>query len=370
MLEPAVVRRGRAGPPGASVETAFERGSILRGGERERRRLPADRDRRDRRVRRDGVYLPCPLGRRWVVRPGGVLRPNPERVRALWQAAVGLPGGARQPAAVVELAHWKVVAVSVEEKRKVAEVDEVAPLGPPVILVSGGRSMRHDQLAGVGSTFPPGLWLAPASQLAIGEPDAWPHSPQPWSSRRHSEKVAPPSLETMNMAVSLCETCGGPFSMAVSGGFVSTVHLRVAGDASGFPARSTARTRKRSRAVVQPRIGLGRRAAAVVAAVELALEGRVLLARGELEAVAAVGEVIRRLGELRRRSLDVDIPLAGCGRRIRVSRPIDRAYAKGVFAPREPLVGLRRGAGLELRAVRDCTRAWRSARSTRTRRSR
>jgi len=50
--------------------------------------------------------------------------------------------------------HWKVAALSVEENRKVAEVEEVAPLGPPVMAVSGGRSIRHDQLAGVGSTFP------------------------------------------------------------------------------------------------------------------------------------------------------------------------------------------------------------------------
>src|SRR4029079_4821114 len=76
----------------------------LRGRKRERRRLPADRDRRDRRVRRDGVDLPCPFGRRRVVPPGGVLRPHAERVRALWEAAVCLSGGARRPAPVIELA--------------------------------------------------------------------------------------------------------------------------------------------------------------------------------------------------------------------------------------------------------------------------
>src|SRR5215203_3646778 len=41
-------------------------------------------------------------------------------------------------------------------------------------------------------------------------------------------------------------------------------------------------------AVVQSRISLGRGAGSVVAIVELALEGRVLFARGELEAVASV----------------------------------------------------------------------------------
>src|SRR5215217_3044278 len=67
-------------------------------------------------------------------------------------------------------------------------------------------------------------------------------------------------------------------------------------------------------AVVQPRISLGRGAGPVVAIVELALEGRVLFARGELEALASVGEVVRCLGELRCRRLGVDVPFTGCWR--------------------------------------------------------
>jgi hypothetical protein len=50
--------------------------------------------------------------------------------------------------------HWKVAAVSGEENLKVAEVEDVGPLGPAAMLVSGGRSIRHDQLAGEASTFP------------------------------------------------------------------------------------------------------------------------------------------------------------------------------------------------------------------------
>src|SRR4029079_8847596 len=46
------------------------------------------------------------------------------------------------------------------------------------------------------------------------------------------------------------------------------------------------------RAVIQPRIGLGRRAGLVGAVVELALEGRVLLARGEPETVVSVGGLV------------------------------------------------------------------------------
>src|SRR5215204_5299105 len=135
--------------------------------------------------------------------------------------------------------HRNVAAVSVDENRKVAVDDEVEPLGPAVIAVSGGRSTRHDQLAGVGSTFPArSLARARITCLPSDSPDTWPHSPQPWLSRRHS-KVAPDSLETEKVAVPLCETCGGPFSMAVSGGFVSTVHLWLTGDGSEFPAPSS-----------------------------------------------------------------------------------------------------------------------------------
>ena len=132
--------------------------------------------------------------------------------------------------------HWNVAAVSGEENRKVAEAEEVGPVGPAVIAVSGGRSIRHDQLAGVGSTFPARSFARARMMCFPSEsPDTWPHSPQACPSRRHS-KVAPASLETVNVALPLCEFRGGPASMLVSGGEVSTVHFRLAGEASGFPA--------------------------------------------------------------------------------------------------------------------------------------
>ena len=40
--------------------------------------------------------------------------------------------------------HWKVAAVSSDENRNVADVDEVGPLGPDVRDVWGGRSTRHE----------------------------------------------------------------------------------------------------------------------------------------------------------------------------------------------------------------------------------
>src|SRR5439155_3649939 len=48
----------------------------------------------------------------------------------------------------------------------------------------------------------------------------------------------------VNVAVMSCVTLDGPESMIVSGGIVSTIHVRAAGDGSTFPARSVARTLK------------------------------------------------------------------------------------------------------------------------------
>ncbi len=93
-------------------------------------------------------------------------------------------------------------------------------------------------------------------------------------------------------------------------------------------------------AVVEPGIGLRRGARGVATVIELALEGRVFLARGELEPGIA-GERVRRLGELRRRRLRVDLPLAQRRRRIGVSRAVDRTDAERMLSLGEPRVRLR-----------------------------
>ena len=63
------------------------------------------------------------------------------------------------------------------------------------------------------------------------------------ASRRHS-KLAPASLEKVKVGVSSLVGPAGPPSIAVSGACVSTVHVRLAGDPSVFPAASVARTWK------------------------------------------------------------------------------------------------------------------------------
>ena len=63
-----------------------------------------------------------------------------------------------------------MAAVSLDKNRNVAEVNAFAPLGPSVIVVCGGRSMRHDQLAGVGSTSPAVSGPRPHDVLAVRQP--------------------------------------------------------------------------------------------------------------------------------------------------------------------------------------------------------
>jgi hypothetical protein len=63
-------------------------------------------------------------------------------------------------------------------------------------------------------------------------------------SSAHS-KLEPVSLaENSKLALVLVVVGGGPKLMVVCGAVVSTVHVKVAGVGSAFPARSTARTSK------------------------------------------------------------------------------------------------------------------------------
>ena len=179
-----------------------------------------------------------------------VCRPSARFVRTF-----GGEHGVQPPASSL---HSKLEA-SVEENSKLATFEVIVPEGPEVIDVSGGvvstttASTVHVRVAGDGSTLP-------AASFALTEnvcaPDASPaaalgdeQADQSSASSLHS-KPEPGSVEENSKdAVLEVVVPAGPKVIKVSGGVVSgtvvsTVHVRVAGEASMLPAESVARTEK------------------------------------------------------------------------------------------------------------------------------
>src|SRR5450432_331722 len=127
----------------------------------------------------------------------------------------------------------------------VTELVLTKPAGARVITVSGGvPSTVHVTDAGVGSTLPA---MSMARALNVCKPSA---SPVYDSSGRQLVHAAPSRLHwyvtlsfEKNEKVAVDPVRAGGFTKnAVSGGVASTVHVRVAGVPSVFPAVSTART--------------------------------------------------------------------------------------------------------------------------------
>ena len=115
----------------------------------------------------------------------------------------------------------------------------VGPVGPAVIVVSGGTvSIVKVRLAGVGSTFPAAS-RARTSNVYVPSASAPTlcgdvHAVNAAAFSRHSN-VAPTSEPNVN-------TGGPPASSVVFGAVVSIVNVRLAGVWSTFPAASRART--------------------------------------------------------------------------------------------------------------------------------
>ena len=132
---------------------------------------------------------------------------------------------------------------------KVGVVLFVVPDGPLSIMVFGAAvSTVKLRNAGVGSTLPA---ESVARTSKVCEPSARAavvsgaeQSPQGPPSKRHSN-VVPSSLEEKpNVGVGSFVAPAGPESIVVSGGLLSTLKLRWAGEASLFPAGSMARAWK------------------------------------------------------------------------------------------------------------------------------
>jgi hypothetical protein len=126
--------------------------------------------------------------------------------------------------------HWKLEPVADEEKVKVGVGSLVVPLGPPVIVVSGGvvSTVKLCE-AGVGSVLPAGsvaltskVWEP--SVRALDEVWVLPgpeHAPNAPESKRHSK--LDPASDEVKAKVGVVSLVGpeGPESTEVSGGVVS-----------------------------------------------------------------------------------------------------------------------------------------------------
>ncbi|MEJ7787875.1 MAG: hypothetical protein WKF96_23990, partial [Solirubrobacteraceae bacterium] len=151
--------------------------------------------------------------------------------------------------------HSKLASASLEANSNVGVSSALVADGPVVIVVCGGAvSMTLKlRLAGVGSVLPaasvprtsylcrPGL----TALVVCGEV----HDAKGSPSTRHSKLDPASSALNANVGVSSSLVGGGPAVIVVSGGVVSggvvsTVKAREAGDESVLPAASVARTAK------------------------------------------------------------------------------------------------------------------------------
>lgn len=108
-----------------------------------------------------------------------------------------------------------------------------------------GSSSVHVATAGVGSTLPAtslavtaSLW-APSGRSVYDVGEVHGCAARPSSEQL---KVALSEAVNVNVAVIDVSLAGGPDAIVVSGAIESTVHVRVAGLGSGFPAVSVAMT--------------------------------------------------------------------------------------------------------------------------------
>ena len=186
------------------------------------------------RVAGDGSRLPATS----VARTDHVCDPSDNPLSAR--------GDAHATQAPVSSLHSKLAAVSVAENEKLAALEATVPDGPVTIDVSGGVvSTVQLRVAGDGSTLPAASTARtdhvcdPSDNPLSARGDA--HPTQAPASRRHSKE--PDSVEeNAKVAAPEATVPDGPAVIDVSGGVVSTVHVRDAGDGSTLPAWSLART--------------------------------------------------------------------------------------------------------------------------------
>ena len=164
-------------------------------------------------------------------------------------STLGDEHGANSPASSL---HSNVEPASGVKNSNVAELEVVVSDGPAVMNVSGGKVSGtevltvHVRVAGDGSVFPTAsrartenvCWPLVSSVSTFGDE----HETNSPASSLHS-KVEPGSVEeNSNDAVVDALVPEGPEVINVSGATASTVHVRVAGEASRLPAASFALT--------------------------------------------------------------------------------------------------------------------------------
>src|SRR4051812_34150345 len=130
-----------------------------------------------------------------------------------------------------------------------AVFEGVTPVGPPVMFVTG-NVVSIDQVrdSSVRSTLPAASFARtssvcePSARSGNSSSDA--QGDQSPVSSLHSKPAPVSPVENSNVASAVVATLPsvGPSSIVVSGGTVSTVQWRVAGDASVLPAASVALT--------------------------------------------------------------------------------------------------------------------------------
>ena len=161
----------------------------------------------------------------------------------------GVVQGAKAPAST---RHSKVEPASVAVNENVGVESLVVPVGPAVMVVSGGVvsevSTVNARLAGVASVLPAASVArtskvcAPRLNAPVVNGDV--HGANAAASTRHSN-VEPASVAVNEkLGVVSLVTPLGPAVIVVSGAVVSTVNDRLAGVGSMLPAGSIARTSK------------------------------------------------------------------------------------------------------------------------------
>jgi hypothetical protein len=147
----------------------------------------------------------------------------------------------------VSRAHSNVAVESGELNEKLAALDELGFEGDDEMLVSGTTvSIDHVKLAGVPSTFPA---ASLARTLNVCEPSTsveygfgLVQGVNVRVSRAHSNVAVASGEVKLKLAVVALVVAAGLAVMLVSGATVSTVHVKLAGVPSTFPAASLART--------------------------------------------------------------------------------------------------------------------------------
>jgi hypothetical protein len=212
-------------------------------------------------------------------------------------------GEAQSPQGRESSEHSKLELASLEEKLKLALVEVVVAGGPESIEVLGGvvspdNCTVHPRVAGVGSALPAvstarteTVWLPSAKEEKDSDSA---HAFQEAESSLHS-KLEPFSVEEKSkFAVVAMVVPDGPETIDVLGGVVSprarTVQVRLAAEASVFPAESVALTWKVCEPTVSELYSLGELQApqAPESSLHSKLEPLSLAEKPKLAAVAVV----------------------------------------------------------------------------------